>query len=243
MGCRPFKSIENLVSKSDVIFITTPDREIERTGDYIASFSKKLEGKIFVHCSGALSSDILFALREKKAIIASFHPLQSFASVDQAIKLLPGIFFAIEGDTRAIPVLKRFVFSLDGEFEVIRPFDKPLYHAAACVASNYLVTLVKIAVELFEEAGIASQKARYALLPLIKGTISNIEKLGIPKALTGPISRSDRAVVEEHLRNISRDAPRLLDIYKLMAAYTIPIAMEKGTLQEKDARKLMERLM
>ena len=109
---------------------------------------------------------------------------------------------------------------------------KTLYHASAVVASNYLVTLLDLAIRLIEEAGIKRQDAFNLLKPLIEGTLSNIGKVGVKKALTGPIARGDIKTVEKHIEEIGFKRPELLALYKMLAFYTINIAAEGDSISE-----------
>ena len=115
---------------------------------------------------------------------------------------------------------------------------KMLYHAAAVVASNYLVTLMDLAFGLVEPAGIARSEALKAMAPLIHGTLANIEKVGIPEALTGPIARGDSQIVARHLEQIQDRAPGLLELYKTLGRHTVPIALAKKSLSTQAALEL-----
>ncbi len=223
---------------ADVVFITTPDDLIESTCMSISehrAFDKKA---VVIHCSGALSSDILSSARDCGAVVATLHPLQSFASVDQAVGLVPGSFCTIEGDESALPIVRQMVEDLGGILLEITAEKKTLYHAAAVAASNYLVTLIHLALELNEAAGLATDTSFNALLPLIRGTLSNIGAKGIPAALTGPIARGDVATVSAHLKAIEKDAPELLQLYRCLGLYTVGLARAKGTLDREAGDKL-----
>jgi predicted short-subunit dehydrogenase-like oxidoreductase (DUF2520 family) len=224
---------------AQVVFITTPDDAIASTCEAIASHKGLTTGAVVMHCSGALASGVLSAARRCGAVVASLHPLQSFASVDQAERLVPGSFCAVEGDDEALPVVRKLVKDLGGILMEMTPEGKTLYHAAAVVASNYLVTLMHLALELNRMAGVASSQAFEALQPLIKGTLSNIDARGIPEALTGPIARGDVETVMGHLEAMRQQAPKLLALYRILGLYTVGLATEKGTLGKDRAERLM----
>jgi predicted short-subunit dehydrogenase-like oxidoreductase (DUF2520 family) len=116
--------------------------------------------------------------------------------------------------------------------------DKVIYHAAAVIASNYLVTLVKLADDLWETFGIPREQATQALLPLLKGTLNNIENAGIPQALTGPIDRGDTETVKKHITTLQKEAPDVLSAYCELGLQTIPIAQAKGKIDEEKAAEL-----
>ena len=222
-----------------VVFVTTPDDAIESTCKAVVQHQGFDKHAVVIHCSGALSSAVLSSARRCEARVASLHPLQSFASVDQAEKLVPGSFCAIEGDKTALPVARQLVQDVGGVLMEITPEAKPLYHAAAVAASNYLVTLMDLALKLDRGAGIPSDGSFRALLPLIKGTLNNIGAKGIPAALTGPVARGDVDTVTAHLRAIEERAPECLMIYKTLGLYTVDLARDKGTCSKKAAEKLI----
>ena len=221
-----------------VVFITTPDDLIESTCITISEHKGFEKNAVVIHCSGALSSDILSSARDFEAMVATLHPLQSFASTDQAVSLVPGSFCTIEGDKDALPIVRQIVEDIGGILLEITAEKKTLYHAAAVAASNYLVTLLHLAIELDKAAGLTSDTSYKALLPLIQGTLSNIGEEGIPGALTGPIARGDVATVSAHLKAMEKDAPKLLTLYRCLGLYTIDLAKAKGTLNKEAADKL-----
>ncbi|MGB9715162.1 MAG: Rossmann-like and DUF2520 domain-containing protein [Thermodesulfovibrionales bacterium] len=233
----PSTDLCSISKKADIIFITTPDDLIEKVCNRLAEEKCINEGAVVFHMSGALSSDVLKSVKDIGANVASLHPLQSLASVKQAVKNLPGSFFCIEGDDKALSIAREIVNALRGKIITLKPYKKPLYHGGASVASNFLVATIGFGIELLEKAGIEKDVALEALLPLIKGTIMNIEKLRIPSALTGPISRGDLSIVDTHLRSILKEMPRRLKLYIELARYTVEIAHDKGTIRENVVEK------
>jgi predicted short-subunit dehydrogenase-like oxidoreductase (DUF2520 family) len=231
--------LSSITKRADIIFITIPDSAIEGVCNKVASEGGFNSESIVFHMSGALSSKVLKSARNSGARIASIHPLQSLADVREAIKTLPGSYFCTEGDEEALSVAREIVTALDGKEITIETDKKPLYHAGASVASNFLVAIVRFALELFEVAGINPQDSLGALMPLIKGTVANIETLHIPSALTGPISRGDTGVIEDHLRAISNQRPEMVKLYSELGRYTVKVAIEKGGLTEDKAKQIL----
>jgi len=195
-----------------------------------------------VHCSGADSTDILEQAREDGAYVGGFHPLQTFASVTHAIENIPGSMFAIEAEEPLLTTLKEMALALDGTWVRLNADDKVLYHAAAVIACNYFVTLVKQSTDLWETFGVPSQQATKALLPLIRGTLNNIDNIGLPDCLTGPIARGDLGTIKKHLSALKRAAPQVLSMYRELGLQTIPIALAKGRIDEERANELRELL-
>ncbi len=231
-----------LARESDLVFITTPD---DAVGDVCAHLgrARALRAEAVVaHCSGALSSNVLGDARSCGAHVGSLHPLQTLASPAQAVALLPGSYCCIEGDEAAVEVLECVARALDMHPLRIRTEAKPLYHAAAIVSSNYLVALQAAALKLAVAAGIDRADALPALLPLIKGTVSNVEALGIPAALTGPIARGDLGTVRRHMELLVAEVPDLLDLYRVLGRETVEVARDRGTLSRDAAAELLDLL-
>jgi predicted short-subunit dehydrogenase-like oxidoreductase (DUF2520 family) len=233
-SCHVFPKAQDVADNAELVFITTPD-------DVIAAVCAQVQwhqGQSVVHCSGAHSLDILEAARKFGASVGSFHPLQTFAGIDQAIENLPGSAFALEGEEPLMSTLKELVRLLDGSWVELKPGDKVLYHAAAVFACNYFVTLVKLAVDLWQDFGVSPQQATRALLPLLKGTINNIATIGLPNCLTGPVARGDLGTIERHLYSLKTRHPSLLNIYRELGLQTVPIALAKGRIDRQKAEEM-----
>jgi predicted short-subunit dehydrogenase-like oxidoreductase (DUF2520 family) len=225
--------------KADIVFITTSDTAIEDACRSIASGGGFRQGAFVLHTCGALPSGILRSAKKRGAKTGSLHPLQSLANVKEAVKNLPGSYFCVEGDPEAVAVAKEVVRALKGKEIAIQVTKKPLYHAGACAASNFLVATVGFGLDLFQAAGISRQDSIAALMPLIKGTVRNIESLGIPAALTGPIARGDARVVEDHLCALSKKGKLMTALYTELGKYTVTTGIRKGTLKKEGARALL----
>lgn len=223
---------------ADLVFVTTTDSAIVTVVEEVAAVQAFHPGQIVVHMSGALSSAVLAPAARLGAIVLSIHPLQSFASVEQAIQNLPGSIFSIEGDPQGFTTAEELVRNLGGEFFFIDQRTKPLYHAGACVVSNYLVTLVDLGARLLESAGLPRQSAIKALLPLLEGTLRNIRNIGIPQALTGPIARGDVGTIRKHLSIMQEVEPELVDLYQRLGYHTAEVAGRKGTINREQIEEL-----
>jgi predicted short-subunit dehydrogenase-like oxidoreductase (DUF2520 family) len=233
-GCRVFDSNQAVADNAELVFITTPD-------DAIASVVSEVNwhpGQSVVHCSGADSTAILEQAKEAGAKTGAFHPLQTFASPQQAIENIPGSTFALEAEEPLLGILKDMAAALDGQWVELKAGDKVLYHAAAVLACNYMVTLTKLATDLWQTFGVPPPKATKALVPLLRGTLHNIETIGIPNCLTGPIARGDIGTVNKHLDALKATAPQLLSTYRELGRQTIPIAIAKGKVNQSQAREL-----
>jgi len=232
--CQAYKTTQEVVDAAQFVFITTPD-------DFIIQVAAKVHwhnGQNVVHCSGAHSVDILESAKKQGAKTGCFHPLQTFANAEQAIDNIPGSTFALEAEEPLLTTLKEMANDLAGDWIILKGGDKVLYHAAAVIACNYLVTLVKLATDLWETFEISESKAIKALMPLLRGTLSNIENIGLPQCLTGPIARGDLGTLRKHLEALEKESPSLLSTYKELGLQTIPIALAKGKIDSQRARQV-----
>jgi predicted short-subunit dehydrogenase-like oxidoreductase (DUF2520 family) len=153
---------------------------------------------------------------------------------------MPGSTFTVEAEEPLLGTLKDMATALDGHWIELKASDKVIYHAAAVIACNYVVTLVKLATDLWQTFNIPTPQATQALLPLIRGTIHNIETVGIPQCLTGPIARGDTGTIKKHLEALQKVAPAILPTYRELGLQTIPIALAKGRINQKQAQELQE---
>ena len=216
--------------EADLVLVTTPDSRIEEVGRELADAEVLAPGTVVLHCSGALGSDILAALREGQAHIGSLHPLQSFAAPDSDPNPFEGIVLAGEGDPSALALAEDLAGRFEARFIRLPAGTKSLYHAAAVVASNYLVTLMGVALEMLAVCGLSGRDAFAVLEPLTRGTLKNIGRLGIPEALTGPIARGDAATIERHCRDLAVQRPELLRFYRLLGEQTLELAKARGEI-------------
>jgi predicted short-subunit dehydrogenase-like oxidoreductase (DUF2520 family) len=238
LGCPSGTRPEELTPAAEVVLITTPDREIAAVAENIQSRGGFVAGQLVVHTSGVTPAEVLAPAQESGAVVVSMHPLQSFVEVNAALERLAGCYFGLEGEAAGVRRAERLVGALGGIPLVIRPEDKALYHAAACVASNYLVSVVDLAVELLARCGWPRQAALDALGPLIDGTRDNIREVGAVQALTGPIARGDRPTLAWHLAALRQYDPKVEGMYRVLGTYTVGIAQRKGALDTSRAREI-----
>ncbi|MDP2643372.1 MAG: DUF2520 domain-containing protein [Desulfobacterales bacterium] len=229
-----------VTATADVVFVSTPDDVIEEVCGSISRHNGFKQGAVVLHCSGALPSTILASARQGGMSTGSMHPLQSFASLDFSANPFHGIAVFIEGDQTATVQAGRMASDLGANCLTIETSAKILYHAAAVVASNYLVALLDLAFKLIGKAKISGRDAYRALTPLIEGTLANISNVGIPQALTGPIARGDVEIVKRHVTEIAAKAPELLELYKTLGCYTVDVARAKGGVSESCVKELKD---
>lgn len=232
--CQPYMDKQRVIDNADIIFITTPDDVIAQ----VAGELKWQPRKSAVHCSGADTSELLQKASSEGAAAGVFHPLQTFAGKEQARHSLAGITFSLEAEEPLLTQLKQMAEALGGRWIILKPKDKVLYHASAVMVSNYLVTLVKLAADLWTDFGLTREEATRALLPLIKGTVNNIEAVGLPGCLTGPISRGDTGTINKHLSDLEKNPSDAMGVYRELGLKTVPIAIEKGGINSRKAKEI-----
>jgi predicted short-subunit dehydrogenase-like oxidoreductase (DUF2520 family) len=199
--------------------LCVPDVAIERVSEAVAR-AQPLP-PLVGHVSGAGTLALLEPAFAAGAATFSLHPLQTFPDGATAIEGTPA---AVAGSDEAAASFARAL----GERLGMRPFDVPeeqraAYHAAACMASNFLVALQEAASEVLARAGV--EDPRELLAPLVLRTAANWAERG-PDALTGPIARGDRATVERHRAALEELSPELLAAYDALAAHTEAISPE-----------------
>jgi predicted short-subunit dehydrogenase-like oxidoreductase (DUF2520 family) len=208
---------------ADMTFITTPDSIIQSVCNELSKTSNLKKGSIIIHCSGALTSDILHAVKNRNCFVASVHPMRSFASPRISVEQYEGTYCAIEGDAETIPQVES-VFNLIGSvtYKICKE-KKTSYHAAGIFASNYLVTLSQQALLCLEEAGVDKEIGMHVITNIMKGTIANLERTLSPSAsLTGPIQRGDVSTIKKHLDGFQSVQQK--ELYSKLGLATIPLA-------------------
>lgn len=237
-GCRVQATAQAVADAADLVFITTADDFIPQ----VAAQVKWREGQMVSHCSGAASTDVLEPARRAGARVGCIHPLQTFSGIAQATANLPGSTFAIEAEEPQFSVLKEIAMKLDGDWLELKAEDKALYHASACIACNYFITLMQVATDLWRHWGKSNSEAIKAMMPMLQGALNNLSNVSLPKALTGPIARGDVMTIRKHLSAFQKKAPGVIPLYKDLGNWTIPIGQAKGTLSEEKAGELRELL-
>jgi predicted short-subunit dehydrogenase-like oxidoreductase (DUF2520 family) len=255
---------------SNCIFICTPDGEIRNTCSQIfkagGTPAEKESGNIFsgqanasaqknegiknpeeltvIHFSGSKKTDVLDSARTAGASVACMHPLKSFASARESAMTLENTLYGVtydKNDIKAQKTLEILLRILKGRAVFVDNDKKTLYHACACIASNYLVSLMDFAADAGSEVGLDPQVFLSGLVNLSESTLLNIKKMGTKKALTGPVARGDISTIKEHieiLNSINRDDIR--EMYEVMGKKTAKIALENTWINDKTYNELIK---
>jgi predicted short-subunit dehydrogenase-like oxidoreductase (DUF2520 family) len=192
-----------VASGTTILILAVPDARLAEVAYDLSRAGEGPPGCVVLHLAGALSTEALAPLHSVGYPVGSLHPLQAIADPWHSGDRLLGAAYAIAGERAAVNAARRLVNGLHGMALVIAPNARPLYHAAAVTASNYLIALLAFAVRLMMEAGVSESDAIEGLIPLMKGTLDNLDHLGVAAALTGPIARGDADTVRLHLTRLS----------------------------------------
>ncbi|MEA2333010.1 MAG: hypothetical protein QOH58_3148 [Thermoleophilaceae bacterium] len=201
----------------DAIVLCVPDAEIGAAAATVAG-AALLVG----HTSGATP---LSALEPARAGAFGLHPLQTFAPGSAGLGAFAGAGCAVAGDT---PEALAFAAGLARTLGMT-PFEiddqgRAAYHAAASVASNFMVTLQAAAEQIAAGAGLEPQEARMLLAPLLRRTLDNLAELGPERALTGPVARGDQATIDAQRAAVAEVAPHLLGLFDELVRHTRALA-------------------
>ncbi len=202
---------------SEAALLCVPDAEIPAAARAIAEAIPPL--RFVGHTSGATRLEALAACSDRGAATFSVHPLQT---IPDGSAELTGAPCAIAGrNASAEGLALKLAEALEMRPFAVAEERRAAYHAAASMASNFLVALEESAAGLLAEAGVAD--ARELLAPLVLRTAANWAERGAD-ALTGPIARGDRETIARHTEAIRELAPELLPVYEALAARTAELA-------------------
>lgn len=225
----PVRAAADAAREAGVVLIGTPDAQIEPACEGLARAGALGEGQTVAHLSGATGLEALSSARSAGAQTLCLHPLQTCPDVESGLRRLPGSVFAITADSEAGAALGEQL-ARDAGGHPFRLADdvKPLYHAAAVFASNYVVAISALADELESAAGVPDPLA--ALMPLQRATLDNVASLGPGAALTGPALRGDAGTVQRNLEALAKHAPHAVASYVALAYLTLDLAERAGRL-------------
>ena len=201
---------------ADAVLLCVPDSEIPAAAAVAAG-----QAPLVGHTSGATP---LTALAPSRATPFGLHPLQTFAG-DDPPERFRGAGCAVAGATpEALAFATRLADAVG-----MRPFPiadaaRPAYHAAASIASNFLVTLMAAAEQAAAAAEVEPARARALLAPLVRSTVENWAALGPERALTGPVARGDEATVAAQRDALEASAPQIVPLFDELAEHTRALA-------------------
>ena len=223
-----FTNIQDLLQRSSMVWITVTDDALETVTNDIATMDIPPHIKAFIHTSGVHSSEILSSIHKKGVATYSLHPLMAFGTVNESVEQLRDAYFSLEfvsnssSEDNNKTVIDNLLATIGNKTLNINTDKKELYHCAASVLSNYMVTLLNVAYEMFEEAGMNKSEIKKATAPLLRSTIMNVETHeNMSDALTGPIKRGDKTTVIKHLEALGNYMPSKTALYRELGKETM----------------------
>jgi predicted short-subunit dehydrogenase-like oxidoreductase (DUF2520 family) len=203
-------------------------------------YGMDLDGKCVVHTSGAISSAILSDLRDRKAHIGSFHPLQTFGPVGKK-NPFKDIHISLEGDWKCIEMLLDMCRNLGANPHQTDAKGKALLHLACVWVSNYMHVLFHAAQQVAGTGQMSAAQVQKMLGPIIQQTIENANEHGPLASLTGPASRGDLESIQRHLELMS-PSPDLAELYKALATAAAAMSSQRGSLNLDDHQHFLNGL-
>jgi predicted short-subunit dehydrogenase-like oxidoreductase (DUF2520 family) len=214
----------DIMLESEVVILAVRDSVIGEVAQMLVGTGLVNRGHVLLHCAGATAAEeILAPVIDKVAGVATLHPLAAIADPKLAMRALKGTVFGVEGDEAGRAMAQRLVAALGGVMLTLELSQMAAYHAAAALASNYVVATLDAAAAVLASAGVAPDRAAQALLPLAEGALRNVAAHGTTDGLTGPIRRGDSATIQRHLDAL-RARPELVEIYRALARRAVEIA-------------------
>lgn len=215
------------VDKSDVIIVCLKDDNIN---NYVKEMRKyDFKGKILLHTSGSLTSDVFKSLKAESKNTGSFHPAQTFSKISFTNnKLLSGIYFGVEGGKSALGFINIAVRKLKSNVILIPKSKKALYHLSCVVSSNFLIANFYLLKMFSKSLNITENKFLDILKPLFYNTAKNIHTSGVSESLTGPVSRGDINTINSHLNLLHRKFPKYVEYYKVTSKVLTEVARIKN---------------
>jgi predicted short-subunit dehydrogenase-like oxidoreductase (DUF2520 family) len=206
----PLGRDETVSSRSAAVLLCVPDAQIA------AAAAALPPGRLVGHCSAATT---LAALAPHEAF--SLHPLMT---VTAAGADFAGATAAIAGATpRALRTAEALARTLGMRPLQIDDADRAAYHAAASIASNFLVVVEGLAERLARTAGLD----REPLVALVQASVANWATLGADGALTGPIARGDEETVARQRAAVAERAPADLELFDALVDATRRLAPDR----------------
>ncbi len=201
------------LADADIILIATSDAALGPVACRLAGYRKDWSGRVVLHPCGSLPASVLGPFKKRGADIGSLHPYQTVPSPSAGVRNLPGCFWAVEGDRRAVAVARRWVKALSGRAFAVPPEARALYHLSAFLVCPTVVTLMDCSERLLQQAGVPKKVILPMLGKFVAETVRNFTEFGARKSLTGPAVRGDWKTLERHVVELQRYAPEVIPAY------------------------------
>jgi len=212
---------------ADVLILALRDKQLGVIAADLASSGVVSRKAVVVHNAGVLPAEVLAPLRGCCAGIAQMHPMISFASRTFFPTLERG-HVHVKGDPAAEKKARALAKKIGMTPRTFAKLDTVAYHAAAGLVANGAAALAAIGEELLVVAGVPRKDAPKMLGPLLRSVAENVEALGFPEALTGPVRRGDAGAIGRQIDLLGELLPDAVDLFVASGVAQLPIARKIG---------------
>lgn len=224
---------------AEVWLLATPDGALADTAARLADAG--LAPAVAWHCSGFSPAATLAPLQAAGWSVASAHPALSFADPAAAQAQFAGTACALEGDDPAVAHAEQAFGAIGGRCFRLQAADKPLYHGAAVLVSNFPPVLAAAAAELWQGCGMPPELIGPLWQAFARNVADNLLRLGPAAALTGPAARGDTAVVQAEITAMQARDPALAQAYAALSTLAARLAREGAALAPAEAAAPLRR--
>ncbi|MDO5672511.1 MAG: DUF2520 domain-containing protein [Actinomycetaceae bacterium] len=260
----PVVSVEEVVERCELVFLTVPDRELPGLVQGLATLGAWQPGQLVIHTCGAHGVDILEPASARGALPLAIHPAMTFTGTSIDVARLAGCPFAVTAAPVLQPIAQALVVEMGGEPVLVEEQARPLYHAALAHGANHLLTVVTQAMRALKASGV-EDPSTFAQ-PLLQAALDRALQEG-EDGLSGPVIRGDASTVAAHVKVLAQAAraadmdeaalgndgealnklanPRLHDVaqtYRFLAETTAQRANERGALNDLLTRNILDAL-
>ena len=218
------------ISGANVIIISVRDPQIDEAFEEVTGAAAQgliTRGTVVLHTSAIAEPAAIRRLTSTGYPGGTFHPLVPFTDPDLSADLLRHGWIGVDGDTAAKNASRRLAAHIGARTLDIPPGQKPAYHAAAVISSNFPVVLASLAGHLLHDIGIPDASAYQAVESLMSGAMMNMQRALPDDALTGPVVRGDAETVGRHMRALQTH-PEALNLYRTLSLAALEIAVRRG---------------
>ncbi|MEK9502293.1 Rossmann-like and DUF2520 domain-containing protein [Gaopeijia maritima] len=215
---------------TEAVLLTLPDRVLPEMAHALAGQGRPAPDTVVMHTSGSLNTDVLAPLHAAGYAVGSIHPLQTISHPVTGAERLRGAHFAVTGEAPARRWGRTLARELDGRVLEVPVARRPLYHAAAVLASNGVSALLTLAAEIMMRSGVEPDEVPEAIAALARASLDDGFGDHLNPGFTGPALRGEAEAVGLHLRALEGDAR---EVYRALSGVLADLAERRGLPQER----------
>lgn len=234
----PVCSMQEIIEKSEIVFFTIPDDELEPTITGLAKLDVFKQGQILVHTSGRCGLGVFEA--STKTIGMSLHPIMTFTGTSLDLPKLKNTTFAINAPKLMLPIAQALVMELEANPIIVEDTVRDLYHLGLSHAANHMSLVINQSIQILEHAGI--EDPQVILKPLLEAALERTLMQRV-KGISGPVPRGDAQTIQKHIEALKINGlEELVDTYIMLTKNTVKECLESKVITENTANKIMKTL-